>query len=369
MSHRTCSYIKHGSMLTQAREVYRTEGLYGKPYTKAVDMWSLGIVALCLLTGEPLASYLEMKHISQVDIAARLDRLRPDPESQNQWNYLTDQAKDFLTKLLMLDPADRMTADQAVAHSWFTHPSKIGRELNRLYQRSVQGWVPRRVIDNMIESIPRDEIPEGTIIVLQRPRQANFDEPHQASQKEKRRSRKDCTASVYFSLDKHTRSHSNGQARGREATQRSKQQIINVLKESGELFVKDGDVSSYTSPRRKRAHASLRGIRDVPPTDLFGEAPASLNSQQSQSKKSSNLSQYSGNGDSPRNYVDSSQTQLEQPSLPSESSGLLSSRYECRAIKRRRLDTSTCDCWFADDEYVRPSDLEEEWNKYCEDAI
>lgn len=361
MSHRKSYWIKHGSMLTPSREIHRTERLYGASYTKAVDMWSLGVVALCLLTGDSLASYQEMKHISQEDIAARLCRPRPDPESQYLFSYLTNRAKDFLARLLALEPAHRMTADQALGHCWFTHPSEVARDLNRLYTRSLKGWVPRAVVNNLIESIPRYGEPRSTMKIkpLQSLFQAGSNDPHHGSQKEQRLSRKDPTASVYFSLDKHTRKHSSRHVRTKVATQRSKQQIINALRESGELFVKNGDVSTYTSPKRKRSRTVIGAVRDVPPTDLFGSVPASVNSQQSRSKKSSKLGQWPGDVVIRSNHVDSSQNQLEQPSLLTrEALSMLCASFadEDRAIKRRKVDTSSSGNLLTDmdDECVRP---------------
>ncbi|ELR02468.1 Meiosis-specific serine/threonine-protein kinase mek1 [Pseudogymnoascus destructans] len=342
-----------------APEVHRTERLNGTSYTKAVDMWSLGIVAFCLLTGESLASYLEMKHISQEDITARLDQIRPDLEG------VTDQAKDFLTKLLVLDPAHRMTADEAIAHIWFTTPSELNRELERLYKRSIEGWVPRGDIYRAVECIPRNGLLRDMIRTPSSQFQANSDEPHQASQKEMRRSRKpsDYTASVYFSLDKHTRKHSHRHHRGREATQRSKQQIINALNESGELFVKDGDVSSYTSPSRKRARRLLKRVRDVPPTDLLGKVPAAgANSQRSQSKKSRKLSQSSSNAVTRPDYVDSSQTQLEQPSLLTEEALSILPGYESRATRSRRWSTEATHNGYVPDSFY--DSLADEMKEY-----
>lgn len=362
MSHRKCCWIRHGSMLTPFREIHRTERLYGTSYTKAVDMWSLGIVALCLLTGDSLASYQEMKHISQEDIAARLCRPRPDPESQYLFGYLTNRAKDFLTRLLALEPTHRMTADQALGHCWFTHPSEVARDLNHLYTRSIKGWVPRAVVNNLVESIPRYGEPRSTIKIktLQSLFQADSDDPHHASQKEQRLSRKDPTASVYFSLDKHTRKHSSRHVRTKVATQRSKQQIINTLRESGELFVKNGDVSTYTSPKRKRSRTVIGEVRDVPPTDLFGSVTVGVDSQQSRSKKLSKLGQWPGDVVIRSNHVDSSQTQLEQPSiLTREALSMLCASFadEDRAIKRPKVDTSSIGNLLtdmADDECVRP---------------
>ncbi|OBT78783.1 CAMK protein kinase [Pseudogymnoascus sp. 05NY08] len=331
-----------------APEVHRTERLNGTSYTKAVDMWSLGIVAFCLLTGESLASYLEMKHISQGGITARLDQTWPHLEG------ITDQAKDFLTKLLVLDPAHRMTADDAIAHSWFTSPSEISRELERLYMRSIEGWVPRKDTYRAVEYIPRNGLPKRKITTPSSQVQASSDEPHQASQKERHRSRRpsDYTASVYFSLDRHTRKNSHRYLRAREATQRSKQQIINTLNESGELFVKDGDVSSYTSPSRKRVRTLLKMVRDVPPTDLFGKAPAArANSQRSQSKKFRRLSQSSSNAVTQPDYVDSSQTQLEQPSLLTEEALSFIPGYESRATRTRSWSTEAMYGGYVPDSY------------------
>ncbi|KFY33520.1 hypothetical protein V494_07556 [Pseudogymnoascus sp. VKM F-4513 (FW-928)] len=332
-----------------APEVHRTERLNGESYTKAVDMWSLGIVALCLLTGEALASYLEMKHINQKDIEARLSRLRPDPKCQDHGNSLTGRSKEFVEKLLVLDAARRMTADQAVDHRWFSYPAEVADELNLLYRRSVQGWIPRKQSDGIIESIPRKEI------------SGDSDDPDGDSQKEQRHSRKskDCTASVYFSLDKHTHKHSNRHLRTRMATQKSKQQIINALEKSGELFVKHADVSTYTSPKRKRERTLLKKVRGVPPTDLFGNAPAGANSQKPRSRKSSKFSQYSNNVSTRSN---SSGRRLKRPRLDSESLSMISSGPDrkYKAVKRLREDTSSLDNWYGDlpdDEYTQPGIL------------
>lgn len=346
-------------MLTPVREVHR-EGLNGASYTKAVDMWSLGIVTLCLLTGESLASYLEIKYISQEGITAKLDRFRQGPKKQVYRSYPTDRTKDFLTKLLTLDPDLRMTADQAAEHSWFAHPSKIALELNLLYIRSIKGWIPRRVVDNVIETIPRNK-------VLPSQSQVDSDGRRHPSQMEKRlfRRSKDYTASVYFSLDKHTGKHTDRHSRDRESTQRSKQQIINTLEASGELFVRDGDVSSYTSPRRKHTRTLLGVVRDVSPKNLFGNAPAGANSQRSlPMKKSSKLNRHSGNAITGSNYADSTQTQLELPRLTTEALSTLPSSFLygiSRTTRRSGADTSSNDNWFEeldDDMYTQPDSFD-----------
>jgi serine/threonine protein kinase len=37
---------------------------------------------------------------------------------EQYWSAVSDEAKDFISKLLQIDPAHRFTADQALCHPW-----------------------------------------------------------------------------------------------------------------------------------------------------------------------------------------------------------------------------------------------------------
>lgn len=294
--------MKNPTILRQAREVHRTDGFNGRPYTKAVDMWSLGIVTLCLLTGDQLASFEETKKLSQSDIAARLDQPALESAGRKQWRNVTDRAKDFLTKLLILEPASRMTADQAMKHNWFIYPSPIGRELRSLYTRSIKEWKPRGVDDSMVEILPQQP------------------QPSQQIQQDKRRGTKrmpDATASRYFNLDKHLREHEYT----RESSQRNKQQLIDLLRESGNTFLQNGDISTYTPTKPNRSTGAR--VRAVAATNLFGRAPVAAAAGGTASREPT-------------------QSQLEQPSLSSEESSMLSFTYDDDLNRGREKRRKLC---------------------------
>ncbi|KAK2731296.1 hypothetical protein FQN55_004783 [Onygenales sp. PD_40] len=121
----------------------------GKGYTKAVDMWSLGCLTAVLLTGgSPFNDPVTGKYSEAMAKSCNLKYLQNDAT----WEAVGRRAKDFVHNLLVLEEENRMTAEQAMNHEWFTTPT-YKRELDILYRYAIGGWVPRRgsnaVISNM----------------------------------------------------------------------------------------------------------------------------------------------------------------------------------------------------------------------------
>lgn len=83
---------------------------------KAVDMWSLGVIAYRLIGGHPLFTVNNKEHVLKA-LASSSDGLNFD---KGDWSNVSSQAKDFVTSLLAINPADRMTAHEALVHPWLT---------------------------------------------------------------------------------------------------------------------------------------------------------------------------------------------------------------------------------------------------------
>lgn len=101
-----------------------------KGYTKACDMWSVGVVATLLLTGERPFSWDDSKNLPLID--GQYEQ-RPD------WQGLRGHPKDFVNKLLVLNEAIRLTADQALHHEWFTNDSHRNA-YRKVYEKAISGW-------------------------------------------------------------------------------------------------------------------------------------------------------------------------------------------------------------------------------------
>ena len=68
------------------------------------------------------------------------------------WQSVGKRPKEFIRKLLVLDETQRMTVKHALAHEWFTNRYHAD-ELEALYQRSIEDWVPRRKVFRIVEPL------------------------------------------------------------------------------------------------------------------------------------------------------------------------------------------------------------------------
>jgi len=90
-----------------APEVIRKIG-HGKP----VDLWSIGVLTYFLLCGyTPFDSHNNVDELNRIMVAD----FTFDPE---YWSEISDSAKNFIKSLIVVDPAARPTALQALQHQW-----------------------------------------------------------------------------------------------------------------------------------------------------------------------------------------------------------------------------------------------------------
>lgn len=79
-------------------------------YGAACDIWSLGVIAYILLCGIP--PFHEEKEISLYDQITTGDFEFPN----RLWSDISEEAKDFVEKLIVVDPEKRLTAEAALSH-------------------------------------------------------------------------------------------------------------------------------------------------------------------------------------------------------------------------------------------------------------
>lgn len=85
-----------------------------RSYTKACDLWSIGVITYILLCGYP-----PFNGDSDVAIFERVKQgLSPRSFPKEDWDGISTAAKDFIKKLLCLNPIERMTAVNALEDPW-----------------------------------------------------------------------------------------------------------------------------------------------------------------------------------------------------------------------------------------------------------
>jgi len=91
-----------------APEVLRMDGAYDK----SVDLWSMGVITYVVLCGFPPFYGKTQAHLFEKILNADYDF--PDPE----WTNISEEAKDFVKHLLVLDIDKRYTTKQCLDHPW-----------------------------------------------------------------------------------------------------------------------------------------------------------------------------------------------------------------------------------------------------------
>ncbi|KAJ7407196.1 Calcium/calmodulin-dependent protein kinase type 1D [Willisornis vidua] len=100
------------------------EVLAQKPYSKAVDCWSIGVIAYILLCGyPPFYDENDSKLFEQI--------LKAEYEFDSPyWDDISESAKDFIRNLMEKDPNKRYTCEQAARHPWIAGDTALNKNIH-----------------------------------------------------------------------------------------------------------------------------------------------------------------------------------------------------------------------------------------------
>ncbi|TNN14412.1 Ribosomal protein S6 kinase alpha-2 isoform 3 [Schistosoma japonicum] len=104
-----------------APEVLKMQG-----YHAACDVWSLGVLMYTMLFGQtPFA--VKPNESSEV-VLSRIESGRLDLVNNN-WNKISDSARDLLTNMLNPEPSKRCTASMILSHPWIKNRDQLSLKL------------------------------------------------------------------------------------------------------------------------------------------------------------------------------------------------------------------------------------------------
>ncbi|XP_009670470.2 calcium/calmodulin-dependent protein kinase type 1G isoform X2 [Struthio camelus] len=99
------------------------EVLTQKPYSKAVDCWSIGVITYILLCGYP-PFYEE----TESKLFEKIKEGYYEFESPF-WDDISESAKDFIRHLLEKNPNTRFTCEEALRHPWINGNTALHRDI------------------------------------------------------------------------------------------------------------------------------------------------------------------------------------------------------------------------------------------------
>lgn len=130
------TYIHPGQSLhgTVGSPFYIAPEVLGGDYNQAADVWSAGVILYILLSGMPP---FWGKTKSQIFRAVRAADLR---FPSNPWDHITESAKQLVRGMLCTDPAQRLTAQQVLDHSWMKDDRQFAEEPGQCKKQNCGEW-------------------------------------------------------------------------------------------------------------------------------------------------------------------------------------------------------------------------------------
>ncbi|KAJ8658355.1 hypothetical protein O0I10_006040 [Lichtheimia ornata] len=134
MLHTVC-----GSPLYVAPEVLKREN-YGAP----VDLWAVGVITYMLLCG-----YQPFQAEDQVELMDEITNAKYEFH-ERYWRNISQDAKDFIRKLLTLEPSARLTAEEALKDKWMTGLDATDIDILPAVR---ENFNPRRTLKNAVRAV------------------------------------------------------------------------------------------------------------------------------------------------------------------------------------------------------------------------
>jgi calcium-dependent protein kinase len=126
------------------------------------DVWSLGVIVYMLLAGTA-----PFDGADDEAILARIATHKPPNYETGAWKRVSSEGKDFVSKLLCVNPDERWTAERALSHPWILAQSRsiaaekkeINDEIyNNLSRFANFSTLKRIAIEAVAFSLPHDDI-------------------------------------------------------------------------------------------------------------------------------------------------------------------------------------------------------------------
>lgn len=121
-----------GTIYTMAPEVF-----LGK-YTSQVDLWSIGVMAYMLLSSsKPFREKNKRDTKKKIILGDFSFRVK-------EWEHLSQESKDFVSSLIVVNPKKRLTGEQALNHRWLSEEFPLSE---RIPDKSIMDNVRHSILD------------------------------------------------------------------------------------------------------------------------------------------------------------------------------------------------------------------------------
>ncbi|CAH8848665.1 unnamed protein product [Trichobilharzia szidati] len=138
---------KHLCVLFGTPEFVSPEVISYEPVSPAADMWSLGVICYVMLSG--LSPFMGE---SQGETLANIMRVKYHFDYP-EFAEISNDARDFIKKLLVKDPRKRLTATECLQHQWLKQRKKTLKRSGTVSKKRLKHFVYRRKWQKAVNAI------------------------------------------------------------------------------------------------------------------------------------------------------------------------------------------------------------------------
>lgn len=152
----TCNFYEKDRKLSLrvGTPYYIAPEVLKKNYNEKVDIWSCGVIFYILLVGYPPFNGNSTQEILEAVKEGKYDMKGPE------WNRISKEAKDLVSKMLEYDPDIRISAREAMKHEW----------LNKMFENKISKVVDDgyfgRVLRNIKTFNAREKFQQATLAYI-----------------------------------------------------------------------------------------------------------------------------------------------------------------------------------------------------------
>ncbi|KAI8339783.1 kinase-like domain-containing protein [Choanephora cucurbitarum] len=120
------------------------EVLLGTGHGTPVDIWSVGVIMYTLLSGYTPFYGEDQNELFQCIMKGEYEF------DEEYWGEISEEAKNFINRLLTFDPKERVTAEEALRDDWIT--GRVGSGVN-LAPNVRKGFNSRRTLKSVVTAV------------------------------------------------------------------------------------------------------------------------------------------------------------------------------------------------------------------------
>lgn len=117
-AHAEWDRAKCGTLMFMAPEVLSSTAR--TPHLAAMDVWAAGVILFVLLTGDSPIQDKEIKLFEKPETAGEAAQVLAKALDARDVKLASGEVVDLLHRLLVIDPAERLAAAEALKHEWFS---------------------------------------------------------------------------------------------------------------------------------------------------------------------------------------------------------------------------------------------------------